>query len=175
MKDADKLSREVLERHHDDAFRWAMSCCNYDEERAREIVQSVYLEILEGRAVFNGRSEFRTWLFAVLRNLANRHSRQIQSGEKLLKKIQENVLHGETHGDASEHLAEQEQANDIWSGIASLSMVQRQIVELVYYRDFTLEEAAEILGLRTGTARTHFHRAKRSLARHLNRYEDLEE
>jgi RNA polymerase sigma-70 factor (ECF subfamily) len=168
MNEADKLSREVLKRHHDDAFKWAMSCCYYDHDRARELMQLAYLEILEGRAVFNGSADLRTWLFAVLRNLASKNSRSRQSGENLLSKLKTKLLQDETYCDVSDHLAVQEKVKDIWSSIGTLSMIQRQIVELVYYRDFTLEETAKILGLRIGTARTHFHRAKKSLAKHLH-------
>ncbi len=168
MNEADKLSREVLERHHDEAFKWAMSCCNYDHDRARELIQLTYLEILEGRAVFNGHSDLRTWLFAVVRNQAWKYARRNQTGENLLKKLRAYVINDDTQCDVSDHLVTQEKSKQIGSGINTLSKVQRQIVELVYYRDFKIEEAAEILGIRIGTARTHFHRAKQKLAKHLN-------
>ncbi|MBP89413.1 MAG: hypothetical protein CMJ64_22330 [Planctomycetaceae bacterium] len=61
---------------HTASFAWAMVCCrNY--ELAEEMLQSVYVKVLDGHATHGGRSSFRTWLFAVIRNAArDRRCRQ---------------------------------------------------------------------------------------------------
>src|SRR5258706_13909290 len=56
-----------LERAHADCFGWAMACCRRDCDDAEEVLQTVYLTVLDGRARYNGRSSFRTWLFGVIR------------------------------------------------------------------------------------------------------------
>ena len=65
----DKLT-QLLKTHHTDAFRWASQCCNYQHEDAEEVLQMSYLKIASGKARFNERSTFKTWLFAVIRNTA---------------------------------------------------------------------------------------------------------
>ena len=37
---------------------------------AADVLHSVYVSVLDGRIVFRGKSEFRTWLFGVIRNVA---------------------------------------------------------------------------------------------------------
>src|ERR1700720_3745109 len=59
-----------LESLHLESFGWARSCCGQDAEEAENVLQAVYLKICEGRAVFDGRSALRTWLFAVIRKTA---------------------------------------------------------------------------------------------------------
>ena len=59
--------RAELEAHHADAFGWALSCCGWERGLAEEVLQSTYWKILAGKAVFAGRSSFKTWLFAVIR------------------------------------------------------------------------------------------------------------
>ena len=62
--------RSELERVHADCFGWAMACCRRDRNDAEEVLQAVYLKVLDGRARYDGRSSFRTWLFGVIRRTA---------------------------------------------------------------------------------------------------------
>src|SRR6185295_15241448 len=59
-----------LERLHSASFGWALSCCRRDRAQAEEVLQTVYLKILEGKAVFRGEAGLKTWLFAVIRKTA---------------------------------------------------------------------------------------------------------
>src|SRR5713226_5005390 len=62
--------RAELEQHHTACFGWAMSCCRRNPEEAEEVLQTVYLKILEGKARFRGEASLKTWLFAVIRKTA---------------------------------------------------------------------------------------------------------
>ena len=59
-----------LERLHSASFGWALNCCRRDATEAEEVLQTVYLKILEGKARFRGESSLKTWLFAVIRKTA---------------------------------------------------------------------------------------------------------
>src|SRR5438046_8725602 len=59
-----------LEQYHTACFGWALSCCARDRGEAEEVLQTVYLKILEGKARFRGESSLKTWLFAVIRKTA---------------------------------------------------------------------------------------------------------
>jgi RNA polymerase sigma-70 factor (ECF subfamily) len=52
--------------------------------------------------------------------------------------------------------------------LAVLSVRQREVLHLVFYQDLTIGEAAEVLNLNLGTARTHFERGKRQLRKMLD-------
>jgi RNA polymerase sigma-70 factor (ECF subfamily) len=45
---------------------------------------------------------------------------------------------------------------------------QRQILELVFAHDMTIADAAEVLEITVGSARTHYDRGKKRLARELD-------
>ena len=61
---------KVLEELHPASYRWAVTCCRGDREEARDVLQTVYVDVLEGRARFDGLAGVRTWLFAVIRRTA---------------------------------------------------------------------------------------------------------
>ena len=158
----DQPSRRVLAALHDSAYRWALTCCGFDEDQAREVMQMVYVEVLSGRAVFGGRSSVKTWLFAVVRRttlrLAARSRRPVPPAQ---------VVEATDDDACANGVGRTETRALVREALTRLSPRQRQVVELVYYHELTLAEAAAVLGTRLGTARQHFHRAKRTLAQNL--------
>lgn len=61
-----ELKRQ-LERVHADCFGWAMACCGRDRDDPEEVLQTVYLKVLDGRARYDGRSSYRTWISLMVR------------------------------------------------------------------------------------------------------------
>src|ERR1700737_325345 len=78
--------RLQLERVHADCFGWAMSCCGRNRDDAEEVLQTVYLSVLDGRARYDARSSFRTWLFGVIRRTAASAGRRGGMGELFLER-----------------------------------------------------------------------------------------
>src|SRR5258708_19585331 len=66
----DAALRNALEAQNLGSYGWALSCCRRRREEAENVLQLVYLKVLSGKAVFDGRSSFKTWLFAVIRKTA---------------------------------------------------------------------------------------------------------
>src|SRR5215216_4550059 len=59
-----------LEKLHQARFGWALNCCRHNRGEAEEVLQTVYLKILQGKAIYRGESKLQTWLFAVIRKTA---------------------------------------------------------------------------------------------------------
>src|SRR5713226_2372004 len=62
--------RNALEAHHVESYGWALSCCRRRRDEAENVLQLVYVKVLSGKALFDGKSSFKTWLFAVIRKTA---------------------------------------------------------------------------------------------------------
>ena len=58
------------------------------------------------------------------------------------------------------------------AALTGLSRRQRDVMELVIYSEFTLEECAEVLGISLGSARTHYHRAKAAVRSRLELHDE---
>lgn len=156
---------EQLEALHSESYAWALACCGRRADEAEEVLQTVYLKIIEGKARFGGKSSLKTWLFSVIRHTA--------AGYFRWRRIRERHWQDPQPSEASvETLAEQrESARNIIRALARISTRQRQVLELVFYHDMTIEEAAATLGLSVGSARVHYHRGKQRLAELLKKEE----
>ncbi len=163
MRDSDVLdnnphvSRSALEAMHGQVFGWALSRCDYEQAVAEDLVQQAYVELLTGKARFEGASSLKTFVFAVVQNLARSRYRRAASRLRLA-----GALQAETQDDATQPL-EPGETSGIWDAVQRLPQRQRDIIELVFCRDLTVEEASRVMGVSTGTGRVHYDRAKKAL------------
>lgn len=141
----------LLRKHHKNAFMWARQCCRYRDEEAKEVLQIVYLKIIEGKAVYNEKGAFKTWLFSVIRFTAIDHLKKERTFEGL---------------DKISEVTEQEIDLDPVNYkklLSQLSERQQQVLLLAFYHEMTLTEIAEVTKLHIGTIRTHYERGKEAL------------
>jgi len=152
-----------LERMHAASFGWALLCCNHRREEAEEVLQTAYLKVLEGKAVFGGESSLRTWWFGVVRRTAAEQGRRRWLRVQIFDRWQAGLPVPPPAPDP-EHMARaSENGRTLLEALACLSTRQREVLHLVFYQDLTVEEASKVLHLSLGTARTHFERGKRQL------------
>jgi RNA polymerase sigma-70 factor (ECF subfamily) len=149
-----------LARHHGAAYGWALACCRWDASAAEDVLQAAYLKIVDGRARFGGRSAFRTWLFGVIRRTAAEERRRRAIGRFLpLSRFNGR----DPAADPAERLARAESTLRLVAALRRLPPRQRELLHLVFYQDLSIAEAADVLGVSVGTARTHYERGKHRL------------
>jgi RNA polymerase sigma factor (sigma-70 family) len=167
--------KALLERHHPASFGWALGCCRRDPADAEDILQIVYLKVLEGKARFNGTSSFKTWLFAVIRKTAaDQHRRNLVRALTLLKVAERGAPRART--ERPDESAYRTEIQSVFRrALARLATRQREALELVFYHELNLQEAATVMGVSLGSARTHYERGKKRLRQLLEETEALYE
>jgi RNA polymerase sigma factor (sigma-70 family) len=158
-----------LEELHPASTGWALSCCRWDREEAEEVLQMTYLKVLDGRARFADKSSFKTWLFGVIRRTAaeRRRSRWLRSAAGLRW---HNARPNPAPCPTPESLfGASETSRSLRAALQALPARQREVIHLVFYQELTIEEAARVLGISLGSARTHYHRGKAGLHTRLAR------
>jgi len=153
-----------LEHLHAAAFGWALSCCGWDRTAAEDVLQASYLKLLDGRARFDERSSFRTFVFGVIARTA-REARRRSALRRWLP-LASLVLGPEAvdgRPDPATTFARADETARLVRALGRLSARQRQVLHLVFYEDLTIAEAAAVAGVSVGTARTHYERAKAAL------------
>ena len=142
-----------------------MVCCARDRDFAVEVLQETYCRILSGDTTFSGKSEFSTWLFGVIRNVAYEEARRRRKRSHTESMTIAETAVVDCSGANSEQLELTEQLD---SAMAKLSPRQREMLHLTFYEGMTVEQAANVLGISIGSGRQHYQRGKAALRRVLS-------
>jgi RNA polymerase sigma-70 factor (ECF subfamily) len=160
---------EELARHHPAAFAWALACCKWDRSVAEDVLQTACLKIIDGRARFAGRGEFRAFLFAVIRHTARDERRRLAVRRLLpMTWCSPGAAATSVPPEGVESIVRVETSRRLLAALDHLSTRQREVLVLVFYHDLTIAAAAEVLGVSVGTARIHYQRGKAQLRRLLS-------
>lgn len=161
--DSDDLEARLAGLHAA-SFGWACSCCAWNEADAEDVLQDAYLKVISGRASFDGRSPFRTWLFGVIRYTALERSRRVRSLEAFRERLATEVAaDAETGVEPEDNRESEERARALQNALRTLTDRQREVMHLVFYEGMTVGEAARVMAVSIGSARVHYHRAKKRL------------
>ena len=152
--------RNALEAHHLESYGWALSCCRRRPDEAENVLQLVYVKVLSGKAVFDGKSSFKTWLFAVIRKTAA-HEHRMELWQRLRLSQIPKALDGKPPGEQRGVEIRLKEA------LGKLPARQREVLQLVFYHDLSIVEAAKVMGVGIGSARTHYERGKKQMRRRL--------
>jgi RNA polymerase sigma-70 factor, ECF subfamily len=155
-----------LEKLHSASFGWALSCCRRDHAEAEEVLQIVYLKILQGKACYRGESKLQTWLFAVIRKTA------ITERRKHILRMLRSIAAappGNTEARPEETIERSEMRERFNEALARLPVRQRETLHLVFYQDLSLSETAEVMNISVGSVRRHYERGKKRLREALER------
>ena len=157
----DRLAMHTLyTRHSVRVYRFALRLVN-DETVAEDLVSDVFLDVWRKGRTFEGRSQVSTWLLAIARHKAI-DVMNSRSTDPLDEETYDSV---EDPSDNPETATEKNQNGAILLNcLAQLSAAHRQIIDLVYYHQKTVNEVADITGIERGTVKTRMFYARKRLA-----------
>lgn len=157
-----RVSTRDLRQLHAELYSWAVSCCRGHRDQALEVLQMTYLAVVDGTARYQGESTLRTFLFAVVRNIAKalrrRHWMRLRFDTRWADDMPTIAAPPDSHP---------AEFHRVQAALRTLSERQREVLELVYYRELSIEQAAVVMGIGVGSARTHYARGKEALRRRL--------
>lgn len=164
---ADLDLRAELARLHLESHAWAVRCCRGVVVEAEEVLQRSYMKVLDGAAKFEGKSSFKTWFFSVIRQTAREYARQ-----GWLRIIRLERWWRESGPNEQPSPSDDDRILRLQLILSKLSRRQQEVLHLVFYQDLTIQEAAHVLSMPVGTARTHYERGKARLRQLLQREEE---
>jgi RNA polymerase sigma-70 factor, ECF subfamily len=162
--------RTLYGRHHVRVFRFiARLVC--DASRAEDLVSEVFLTVWRQAGTFENRSRVSTWILSIARFKAltargrRQESQLDEAATEMVADTAETPEQTVLHADRNAQLR---------SCIAEMSPEHREVIDLVYYHDKSVEEVAEIIHLPKNTVKTRMFYARKGLARLLSTHRDFD-
>ena len=157
----DKKALQVLfARHNVRVFRFVLRFLG-DESVAEDLVSEVFFDVWRQANRFESRSQVSTWLLAIARNKALSVLRR-RTTEELDEEVAEFI---EDPSDNPEVAMQKTQRNAVLQDcLGQLSPAHREIVDLVYYHEKSIDEVAEIIGVPQNTVKTRMFYARKRIA-----------
>ena len=150
----------LFARHNVRVFRFALRLVN-DRSLAEDIVSDVFLEVWRKAGQFEARSQVSTWILAIARYKALTALRGRRFEELDEAKI--NTI--EDGSETPEALMHRAQTGEILREcLQQLSPAHREIIDLVYYHETSIEDAGDILGIPRNPVKTRMFYARKHLA-----------
>jgi RNA polymerase sigma-70 factor, ECF subfamily len=152
--------RTLYGRHNVKTFRFIRRIVR-NEATAEELVSDVFFDVWRLADRFEGRSQVSTWILAIARNKAITALRA-RSTEQLDEETA-NAIADESEG--QDLALEAKDRNALLRDcLTRLTAAHRQIIDLAYFHEKTVEEIAEIMSIPANTVKTRMFYARKHLA-----------
>jgi RNA polymerase sigma-70 factor, ECF subfamily len=158
----DKLAMQVLfARHRTPVYRWLLRLVG-NETVAEDLLSDVFFDVWQQAGRFEGRSAVTTWLLSIARFKALSARRRRTHTEQLNEVIEATVADSADTADVV--LEKKHQDEMLRDALTKLSPEHREIIDLVYYHETSVDDAADILSIPRATVKTRMFYARKKLA-----------
>jgi len=157
----DRLAMQVLfARHHVRVYRFVLRLVR-NEATAEDLISDVFLDVWRQAGKFEGRSAVSTWMLSIARFKALSALRR-RPEQELDDETTEQIE--DQSDDPEVALAKKDKAAVLRQALSKLSAEHREIVDLVYYHEKSVEEVAGIVGIPEATVKTRMFYARKKLS-----------
>ncbi len=156
----DRLAMQVLfARHHVRVYRFVLRFVG-NEATAEDLISEVFLDVWRQAGKFEGRSAVSTWMLSIARFKALSVLRK-KPEQELDEETAEAIV--DTADDPQVALEKKDKGALLRDCMNALSAEHREIVDLVYYHEKSVEEVAAIVGIPEATVKTRMFYARKKL------------
>ena len=161
ITDGDRNAMHVLyARHHVRVYRFILRMVR-NATTAEDLTSQVFLDVWRTASQFQRRSQVSTWLLSIARFKALTALRQ-RRHENI---DQDEMLEVADAAETPEASLERSTTSAILRNcVAKLSPAHREIINLVYYHEKSVEEAGQLIGIPQSTVKTRMFYARKQLA-----------
>jgi RNA polymerase sigma-70 factor, ECF subfamily len=161
IADGDKLAMQVLfARHRTYVYRWLFRFVG-NETVAEDLLSDVFFDVWQQAGRFEGRSAVSTWLLSIARFKAL-SARRRRTDAALDETIETTVADSADNPEIA--LQKKSRGEHVRAALMKLSADHREILDLVYYHENSVEDCAMILNIPVATVKTRMFYARKKLA-----------
>jgi RNA polymerase sigma-70 factor (ECF subfamily) len=157
----DRLAMQVLyARHHVRVYRFVLRLVG-NGTVAEDLISDVFLDVWRQAATFEARSAVSTWLLAIARFKALSAMRRKPDEE--LDEDAAGAIEDPTD-DPEVTVQKKDKGEILRKCLSALSADHREIIDLVYYHEKSVEEVAGLVGIPEATVKTRMFYARKKLS-----------
>ncbi len=154
--------QQIVEEYHAVTWRTARILLR-NSHLTEDVLQEAWIDIWRGLPRLQNHQTLRSWLLTVVANRCRMTLRRSALATVSLEENPETLLLPDEIEDVLEQLIRRETSVDIYTALTTLSVEQRQVLELRYFADLKLSEIALASSLPLGTIKSRLHRALQTL------------
>jgi RNA polymerase sigma-70 factor (ECF subfamily) len=160
IANGDKRAMQVLyARHNVRVYRFIVRLTG-NTSTAEDLVSEVFLDVWRQADAFEAKCQVSTWLLAIARYKALSALRR-RSDEQLDDKVAAAI---EDTSDSPETIVyHKDRSALVQKCLMQLSPAHREVIDLVYYHEKSVEEVAKIVGVPAATVKTRMFYARNKL------------
>ena len=161
IADGDKRAMQVLyARHNVRVYRFIVRLTG-NQTLAEDLVSEVFLDVWRQAEGFESKSQVSTWLLAIARYKALSALRR-RTDEHLDDHMAETIE--DTSEDPETAVNAKDRNSIVQKCLTQLSPAHREVIDLVYYHEKSVEEVAKIVGVPAATVKTRMFYARNKMA-----------
>ena len=146
-------------RHSVRVYRFVLRLTN-DSSLAEDLVSEVFLDVWRGAEGFKAKSQVSTWMLAIARHKALSALRP-RSDEQLDEDTA--AVMADPTDDSETTANNRDRSAIVQQCLSQLSARHREVLDLVYYHEKSVDEVAEIVGAPANTVKTRMFYARKRM------------
>ena len=161
IADGDKRAMQVLYgRHNVRVYRFIVRLTG-NTTLAEDLVSEVFLDVWRQADGFEAKCQVSTWLLAIARYKALSALRR-RSEDQLDDVMAETIE--DTADDPETVVYNKDRSTLVQKCLAQLTPAHREVIDLVYYHEKSVDEVAQIVGVPAATVKTRMFYARSKMA-----------
>jgi RNA polymerase sigma-70 factor, ECF subfamily len=161
IADGDKRAMQVLyARHNVRVYRFILRLTG-NQSLAEDLVSEVFLDVWRQAEAFESKSQVSTWLLAIARYKALSALRR-RTDEHLDDQMAASIE--DTADDPETVVHKKDRSTIVQKCLRQLSPAHREVIDLVYYHEKSVDEVAQIVGVPAATVKTRMFYARSKMA-----------
>src|SRR5215831_12288210 len=154
----------LFARHRTYVYRWLLRFVS-NETIAEDLLSEVFLDVWRQAGRFEYRASVSTWLMPIARHKAL-SARRRRTDAELDEEIAATAA--DSANDPEVALQEKDRGELVRRALMRLSAEHREVIDLVYYHEKSVDEVAHILDVPPATVKTRMFYARKKLAELVN-------
>jgi RNA polymerase sigma-70 factor, ECF subfamily len=154
-----RAMQALYARHNVRIYRFVLRLTN-DSSLAEDLVSEVFVDVWRGAEGFKAKSRVSTWMLAIARHKALSALRR-RSDEQLDEDAAMAIA--DPADDAETIVDKRDRSAVVQHCLSQLSTLHREVLDLVYYHEKSVDEVVEIVGAPANTVKTRMFYARKRM------------